>query len=249
MFEAFKKYAVFSGRARRKEYWLFYVGCLLAALVGGFIDGFFVFVSDMGLGLFGGLVTLGVIIPSVAVGVRRLHDTGRSGWWLLISIIPIVGWIVLIIFWCLDGTKGANRFGEDPKNRENEIETFFVELPSENITNDSVRLSEHQEHFIFRGLDPKGEPISFEMKHDQVLLGRGYVIGRSLADADMLIDHDLISREHLRITFKGDGLYASDLDSTNGTELNGVRMPPFVELIVNFGDVLSLAGVALTLTN
>jgi uncharacterized membrane protein YhaH (DUF805 family) len=66
-------------------------------------------------GILGGLYGLAVLIPSIAVTVRRLHDTDRSGWWFLIQLIPIVGGIILLVFVCLEGTRGPNRFGADPK--------------------------------------------------------------------------------------------------------------------------------------
>jgi uncharacterized membrane protein YhaH (DUF805 family) len=69
------------------------------------------------VGLLLGLVWLGFFIPSLAVTVRRLHDTNRSGWWVLISLLPLVGALVLFIFMLLNGTAGANRFGSDPKNK------------------------------------------------------------------------------------------------------------------------------------
>jgi uncharacterized membrane protein YhaH (DUF805 family) len=113
---ALKDYAVFSGRSRRSEYWyfgLFYVifYAVFAALDG--ITGTFDFRS--GMGLFTGILTLGLLLPSLAVSVRRLHDTGRSGWWLPIGIIPLIGGIVLIVWFAQDGELGANRFGPNPK--------------------------------------------------------------------------------------------------------------------------------------
>jgi uncharacterized membrane protein YhaH (DUF805 family) len=68
-----------------------------------------------GMGVLRGVYSLAVLIPSLAVSVRRLHDTDRSGWWLLISLIPIIGAIVLIVFAAQEGTSGENRFGSDPK--------------------------------------------------------------------------------------------------------------------------------------
>ena len=64
-----------------------------------------------------GVALLGVIVPSIAVAFRRLHDTNRSAWWLLIAFLPLIGSVVLLIFYCLDGTPGPNRFGQDPKGR------------------------------------------------------------------------------------------------------------------------------------
>lgn len=113
--EALKKYAVFSGRARRKEYWLFTLFNVLISLVLGFIDGAAGLASEGGLGLLSGLYTLAVIIPGIAVSVRRLHDTNHSGWWLLIALIPLIGGIVLIVFMIRDSDEGENRFGPNPK--------------------------------------------------------------------------------------------------------------------------------------
>src|SRR5690625_7928192 len=89
--EVLKKYAVFSGRARRKEYWFFFLFNLIITFVLGFIDGFAgTFSVDAGIGLLGGIYALAVLLPGIAVSVRRLHDTERSGWWLLISLVPII---------------------------------------------------------------------------------------------------------------------------------------------------------------
>lgn len=115
MFEAFTKYAQFSGRSRRKEFWLFYLMLIIATVVLTGVDiliGAFDPVS--GFGLLSGIFTLAIIVPSLAVSVRRLHDTNRSGWWLLLSVIPLLGTIVLLIFWCLKGTQGQNDYGDDP---------------------------------------------------------------------------------------------------------------------------------------
>jgi uncharacterized membrane protein YhaH (DUF805 family) len=112
--EVLKKYAVFNGRSRRKEYWFFFLFNIIISLVLGFIDGI-VGTSSGGIGLLGGLYVLAVLIPGIGVAVRRLHDTGRSGWWLLIAFVPIVGAIVLIVFMVQDGTPGENAYGKNPK--------------------------------------------------------------------------------------------------------------------------------------
>lgn len=109
--EVLKKYVVFSGRARRKEYWFFMLFNAIISLVLGVIDG----AIGADVSILGGLYALAVFLPSLAVTFRRLHDTDRSGWWLLISLIPLVGAIVLLVFMCLDGNRGQNRFGADPK--------------------------------------------------------------------------------------------------------------------------------------
>jgi|SRR5690554_1828813 len=111
-----KKYAVFSGRARRKEYWFFALFNIIISFVLGFIDGFVgTFSVDAGIGVLGGIYTLAILLPSIAVSVRRLHDTDRSGWWLLISLVPIIGVIVLLVFMIQDSKPGENRYGAYPK--------------------------------------------------------------------------------------------------------------------------------------
>ncbi len=113
-FMPFRKFGVFSGRARRKEYWLF----TLFNLIIGFSLGFIAVGLDLDPEIADGLVGLYcliVIIPSWAAGVRRLHDTNRSGWWLLISMIPFIGSLVLLLFSVQDGTDGENEYGVDPK--------------------------------------------------------------------------------------------------------------------------------------
>ena len=108
--EVLKKYAVFSGRARRKEYWMFFLFNIIIAFVLGFIEGL-----AGSSGLIGIFYSLAVLIPGIAVSVRRLHDTDRSGWWLLIGLVPIVGAIVLLVFMVFDSQSGQNQYGEYPK--------------------------------------------------------------------------------------------------------------------------------------
>jgi uncharacterized membrane protein YhaH (DUF805 family) len=113
-----KKYADFSGRARRKEYWMFTLLMIVAYVVAMVVDGV-VGIGGVGpYGLVTLLVLLAFLLPSLAVTVRRLHDTNRSGWWFLIVFVPIVGGIVLLVFIVLEGTRGPNEYGPDPKEGE-----------------------------------------------------------------------------------------------------------------------------------
>jgi uncharacterized membrane protein YhaH (DUF805 family) len=105
-----KKYAVFSGRARRKEYWMFFLFNFIVYIVLPVVEG--VLGSR---GIMGMLYSLAVLIPGIAVSVRRLHDTNRSGWWLLIGLIPLVGAIALLIFMVQDSQDGENEYGSNPK--------------------------------------------------------------------------------------------------------------------------------------
>jgi uncharacterized membrane protein YhaH (DUF805 family) len=114
-FTVLKKYAVFAGRSRRKEYWMFqlFTSLIIAVLLA--IDALTGMKRDVGLGLLSSLYVLAVLIPSLAVLVRRLHDTERSGWWVFIGLIPLVGPIILLIFTVQDSQPGENRFGPNPK--------------------------------------------------------------------------------------------------------------------------------------
>jgi uncharacterized membrane protein YhaH (DUF805 family) len=104
-----KRYADFSGRSRRKEYWMFVLGYFLTLIVATILDGILGLSGMIGpYGIFASIVILAVIVPSIAVGVRRMHDTDHSGWWLLVPIVNL-------IFSLTEGTSGPNRFGEDPK--------------------------------------------------------------------------------------------------------------------------------------
>ena len=117
--EALKKYAVFSGRSRRKEYWYFVLFNLIVSLVLSAVDALLgTLSSSSNVGLLGGIYGLAVLIPSIAVSVRRLHDIDRTGWWVLIGLVPLIGTIVLLVFAALEGSAGSNRFGPNPKGAE-----------------------------------------------------------------------------------------------------------------------------------
>jgi len=115
-FQVLKKYAVFKGRARRKEYWYFALFNIIVSLVLGVVDVLTgSFSSEDGMGLLGAIYSLAILIPAIAVSVRRLHDTGRSGWWLLIILIPLVGAIILLFFTVQDSKPEENKYGPSPK--------------------------------------------------------------------------------------------------------------------------------------
>lgn len=104
----FSKFATFEGRAARSEYWFFTLFLILASTVVAILD------AATGLGVLSAIFTLVTLVPSIAVSVRRLHDTDRSGWWYLLLLVPLVGFVVLLIWFCTKGTTGSNRFGDDP---------------------------------------------------------------------------------------------------------------------------------------
>jgi uncharacterized membrane protein YhaH (DUF805 family) len=111
-----KRYAVFRGRAGRPEYWYFTLIYFLVSVLLAVLDaiaGNFDFNS--GIGLLSGIFALALVLPVLAVTARRLHDTGRSGWWMLIMLIPLVGAIVLLVFTVQAGTPGENAYGLGPE--------------------------------------------------------------------------------------------------------------------------------------
>jgi len=112
-----RDYATFSGRARRTEYWMFFLFNIIVSIFFSVIDaamlnflGFKVFLES--------LYSLAVLIPSIAVGVRRLHDTNRTGWWMLLSFVPIIGWIILLVFMVQNSDPEFNDYGANPKLSE-----------------------------------------------------------------------------------------------------------------------------------
>ncbi len=106
-----EKYARFDGRARRAEYWYFVLAAALLGIGAGFVDGIVGTRTGFGLGLVSTILSVAFLLPNLSVGARRLHDTDRLGWWLLIAAVPVVGAIVLIVFLAQDGTPGENRYG------------------------------------------------------------------------------------------------------------------------------------------
>lgn len=113
---ALRKYAKFSGRSQRAEYWFFFLFQALFLIGLAFLDGMLGFFDESeDVGLFSGIFAIAMIIPSFSVNVRRLHDTGRSGWWLLASLVPVLGSLVLVVFALQDSQPGGNAYGPDPK--------------------------------------------------------------------------------------------------------------------------------------
>jgi len=114
----FAQYVGFSGRARRSEYWYFFLFNILVNIVASILDVAIGTNWGSGSGLISLIASLALLLPGLAVAFRRLHDTDRSGWWILIGLIPLVGFIVLLVFFVMDSTPGPNRFGPSPKHPE-----------------------------------------------------------------------------------------------------------------------------------
>ena len=112
-----KQYFDFDGRARRKEYWMFVLFNMIFAILAMVLDNLLGigFIEGVGLGPIYAVYVLAILIPSLAVQVRRLHDVGKSGWMILIAFIPLVGAIWLLVLYCTEGTPGVNAYGPNPK--------------------------------------------------------------------------------------------------------------------------------------
>ena len=108
--KAMKQYVDFSGRARRKEYWMYFLVYFLITLVCGVVEGVLSMPDTLTT-----IVALVHLLPSLGVTARRLHDTNRSAWWMLVSFIPVIGWLVLLYFMLNAGDAQDNRFGSNPK--------------------------------------------------------------------------------------------------------------------------------------
>ncbi|HPH52880.1 MAG TPA: DUF805 domain-containing protein [Bacteroidales bacterium] len=111
-----KQYADFGGRARRTEFWMFVLFNIIFSVIASLIDRAIGFkIGAIQMGIIGLIYSLAVLIPALAVSVRRLHDIGKSGWMILINLIPFIGWIWFIVLMVKDSQPGENQYGPNPK--------------------------------------------------------------------------------------------------------------------------------------
>lgn len=137
--EVLKKYAEFSGRARRKEYWMFTLFNSLFLIIAIILDNVLgTAIEDVGYGLLYFLYALAVLVPGLAVSVRRLHDVGKSGWMILISLIPIIGAIWLLVLMVTDSNPGDNQYGPNPKGNNTNDSAINSSQPSLVVNNSST---------------------------------------------------------------------------------------------------------------
>jgi uncharacterized membrane protein YhaH (DUF805 family) len=131
VFQALKRYADFQGRASRSEYWLFALFVFLVAIGFGILNAVVMGVTgsvqpNMLILVLYLVFALGVFVPGLSVTFRRLHDTDRSAWWILIGLVPLIGSIALLVFYCLPSTPGSNRFGPAPGAPRDDLQTTFA---------------------------------------------------------------------------------------------------------------------------
>ena len=113
--DAWKNYVTFTGRSRRTAYWMFVLFNFIAVILANVIDNVLGLAGQSGYGPVSMIYGLAVFLPGLALAIRRLHDTGRTGWWMLIGFLPLIGLIVLIIFFVQDSQPGSNQYGPNPK--------------------------------------------------------------------------------------------------------------------------------------
>ncbi|MGI9354706.1 MAG: DUF805 domain-containing protein [Rhizobiaceae bacterium] len=111
---ALRKYVTFSGRAPRQEYWMFTLGVVILSIIAAVIDAFVFGASPESFGILGLIVSLAHLLPGIAVTIRRLHDTNRTGWWILIAFVPLLGAILLLVFMVFGSDEGDNEYGPNP---------------------------------------------------------------------------------------------------------------------------------------
>lgn len=203
----FKNYAVFQGRARRSEYWyfaLFHNGITFAfALLG---------ITELGVLLLG-IYSLAALIPSLAVAVRRMHDIGRSGVWLLICLVPVLGWIFLVIWMAQDSEPGSNQYGSNPKGNGG-----FVVGPGPVPRKPVGR----QSGLAIQCLSGPLQGQTYRIGSEGIVLGRAVSCGIRFPEGT-----PGVSSRHCCIRFDQGVPVLIDLHSTYGTRLaNGKKLPP-----------------------
>ena len=227
-FEALRKYAEFNGRARRKEFWFFF---LINTLISWGLFAVDYLAHIFVLNPIYGLVML---LPGLGVTVRRLHDTDRSGWWILISLVPVIGGIVLIVLLAQEGGRGSNRFGTNPKAVELSpvIDIWasdakgetgaFIEAQVRRQQDSDVTRHSKERSWTLSGFDSDGRTVHFKIAESDLRhASDGIVLGRSRGVAHLVIGDDTVSRSHARLLLKDGQLYIEDLGSANGTAVDG----------------------------
>jgi len=244
--DVLKKYATFQGRATRSEFWYFQLVNFLITLIiyvpiiilslNHIDDSIIIFLGALFL-----LYTLGTFLPQLGVMVRRLHDTGRSGWWYFINIIPF-GSIVFLIFLTQNSKRGSNEYGENPKEQNNISNQSSPSTPSKpNLT---PRKNVKETQLLSRKrLVPENDiyPIIELLGEHDISIGRNN-------GNNIVINNSYLSNKHLLITINAIShendirVLISDQNSTNGTYIDGNKLEPYSQIELNEGARLILGS-------
>jgi len=242
MIEAYKKYwrqyADFKGRTSRADFWwAFLANCLVGTIVS-----FLMFMDSEGIGfMLYGIYSLVVFIPTLSISVRRLHDIDKSGWWYLINCVPCAGYIVFLVFLCLPGTSGSNKYGPDSyvrRQQEYPPSDLSAYPPPGNsslpYTVEDVPI--HTPKVYITGLGGSMDGRNFEFGQHEILIGR---------EASCSIrypgDTNGISRSHCKLLWQNGTLMLMDLNSTYGTYTVSGKLTPMYPVPLRNGDVFYLA--------
>lgn len=247
-----RRYAEFSGRSRRKEYWMYSLmqGLIYVVLFGLIVASGYEWGNGNPLADNWRLLTsiillivvyLAFLIPTIAVTVRRLHDQNLSGWFILLTLIPWVGGIIIFVFMCLPGTVGGNNYGDDPKAEERFTATGGKKTASTLVAPRLQRMN-------ISGFGETGHVIRYMIDPENAALrGLGLKIGRG-PSCDVWVDHAAVSRDHAEVVLMDDGFYLRDLGSTNGTFVNGKKLRPLQPCRIRPGDTLTFGSLELLLS-
>lgn len=272
MGEAFKlyfsNYSNFSGRARRSEYWKALIGVgLVTGLITGLSTGLLATGSEAGVTIAGILSivsmvwALAIFLPSLAIVVRRLHDTGHSGWCYFCGMIPLVGGILLFVWMCSDSTED-NQWGPNPKFRAvrratprpqpapapapafpasepDDIPATALPSPNRMPTAANPAMPNPAAGFSATLLLCTGPMAGMQITCNP---GQRVVLGRSRSGAShVLTGYDKVSGTHCRVEAKGNTVTVTDLGSTNGTKVGSQKLTPNVPVNVPHGGIIFLA--------
>ena len=213
------RYFDFEGRSSRSEYWWSYLAITILNITIVILSNSLDPSSGIHIILF--LFSIGLLIPSLAVGVRRLHDIDKSGWWLLIYLIPLIGMIILIFWFATKSDEGINRFGDhyvfEPSDNN---QTSKSEIPHRKLdSNTRIGIS---------GFDSSGAVVRLMIDNynaNEIV----YIIGRNSKECDLVLNDSSVSRKHAEITVEGNGTFIKDLSSANGTMINNKILEPEVK--------------------
>ncbi len=230
----FKRYAEFSGRSARSEYWMFQllqviilIFCLTLIFVGagergiaGILGIGWSATTTVGVALYCAWVVIS-IIPHIALTVRRFHDQNLAGWMVLFYFLPWVGGLVIFVFMCIPGTAGENKYGSDSKHSPS---AFAAISQADSAISNFPSASLELQRMSLSGFDGSGHVVKLIIDPRALAEGRKRLtIGRT-AGADLRINDQAISREHAEIGLSGSTIFIEDLGSTNGTIVNGRRL-------------------------
>jgi len=242
-----KKYATFEGRASRSEFWYFNLIHILIISIGSGLIIFLVNqnIDDTLIGIIYFILigySLVTFLPQLGVLVRRLHDTGRSGWWYFVVLIPLIGVVILLILLCLDSKEEKNKYGKNPKIRliEEEVkDTFNLDI-EENTPDSTEIITLKNKNCSLYSLVPEDKNLPIiNIPHIVTDIITGEVRGKSLVigrkeTSDIFIENNYLSSRHLEVWLdvgmdgpeltRPDRVFIKDLGSTNGTYLDGEKL-------------------------